>query len=160
MKYFLKILFTEISLWENISETRNQWIYNFIYLKGEKKNVLKVTQVSANLWEEWNIYFLKYFIYLWEKERKAEGEAGSMQGAQHRTRSLISRITSWDGGGAKPLSHRGCLWKGSRKTILPQDSHGCNALVSMFPLSLFFLFSHVNSITLWFSFCLWFFSMT
>ena len=31
-----------------------------------------------------------------------------MQGAQHGTRSRVSRITHWAEGSAKPLSHRGC----------------------------------------------------
>ena len=39
--------------------------------------------------------------------RDAEGEADSMQGAQHGTRSQDSRITPWAEGGAKPLSHPG-----------------------------------------------------
>ena len=43
-----------------------------------------------------------------EAETQAEGEAGSMQGAQHGTRSWISRIPPWAEGGAKPLSHLGC----------------------------------------------------
>ena len=43
-----------------------------------------------------------------EEETQAEGEAGSMQGARHGTRSRVSRITPWAEGGAKPLSHRGC----------------------------------------------------
>ena len=43
-----------------------------------------------------------------EAETQAEGEAGSMQGAQRGTRSWVSRIRPWaEGGGAKPLSHRG-----------------------------------------------------
>ena len=42
-----------------------------------------------------------------DKETQAEGEAGSMQGARHGTRSRVSRITSWAEGSAKPLSHRG-----------------------------------------------------
>ena len=55
----------------------------------------------------------KDFIYLLEahrereRQRKAEGEAGSMQGARHGTRTRVSRITPREGG-AKPLSHRGC----------------------------------------------------
>ena len=43
-----------------------------------------------------------------EAESQAEGEAGSMQGARHRIRSWVSRITPWAEGGAKPLSHPGC----------------------------------------------------
>ena len=42
------------------------------------------------------------------RETQAEGEAGSMQGAQRGTRSWVSRIRPWaEGGGAKPLSQRG-----------------------------------------------------
>ena len=40
-----------------------------------------------------------------EAETQAEGEAGSMQGAQCGTRSQDSKITPWAEGGAKPLSH-------------------------------------------------------
>ena len=47
-----------------------------------------------------------------EAETQAEGEAGSMQGAQCGTRSQVSRIRPWAAGSAKPLSHPGCLqWK-------------------------------------------------
>ena len=42
-----------------------------------------------------------------ETETEAEGEAGSMQGAQHGTRSQIPGIMPWTEGGAKLLSHRG-----------------------------------------------------
>ena len=61
-----------------------------------------------------NILFLKIlFIYSerereWEAEIQAEGEAGSMQGGQHRTRSRVSRITPQAAGSAKPLRCRGC----------------------------------------------------
>ena len=37
-----------------------------------------------------------------ERERQAEGEAGSMLEAQHGTRSQVSRITPCAEGGAKP----------------------------------------------------------
>ena len=43
-----------------------------------------------------------------EKERqrhKAEGEAGSMQGAPRGTRSRVSRIAPWTEGSAQLLSH-------------------------------------------------------
>ena len=43
-----------------------------------------------------------------EAETQAEGEAGSMQGARHRTLSRGSRAMPWAEGGAKPLSHPGC----------------------------------------------------
>ena len=42
-----------------------------------------------------------------EAETQAEGEAGSTQGAQHGTRSWVSRIMPWAKGGAKLLSHPG-----------------------------------------------------
>ena len=42
-----------------------------------------------------------------ERERVAEGEAGSMQGAQRGTLSQVSRIRPWAEGDAKPLSHPG-----------------------------------------------------
>ena len=54
----------------------------------------------------------KDFIYLFmrdtERDREAEGEAGSMQGAGRGTPSRVSRITPWAAGGAKPLSHWSC----------------------------------------------------
>ena len=65
-------------------------------------------------------HFFKDFIYLFmtdthtqrEREREAEtqagGEAGSMQGTQHGTRSWVSRIPPRAEGGAKPLGHWGC----------------------------------------------------
>ena len=55
-----------------------------------------------------SFFFKILFIYSWQREREAEGEAGSMQGARHETRSQVSRITPWAEGGAKPLFHRGC----------------------------------------------------
>ena len=44
-----------------------------------------------------------------EREREREREVGSMQGTQPGTRSQVSRITPWAEGGAKLLSHLGCL---------------------------------------------------
>ena len=44
-----------------------------------------------------------------EAETQAEGEVGSRQGAQHGTRSRVSRVTPWAEGCAKPLSNPGCL---------------------------------------------------
>ena len=60
-------------------------------------------------------FFFKDFIYLFmsdrererEAETQAEVEAGSTQGAQHGTRSWVSRIRPWAEGGAKPLSPLG-----------------------------------------------------
>ena len=43
-----------------------------------------------------------------ERGTDTEGEAGSMQEAQHGTRSWVSRIIPWAEGGAKLLSHPGC----------------------------------------------------
>ena len=42
------------------------------------------------------------YIQRRDAETQAEGEVGSMQGAQHGTRSRVSRITAWAEGGAKP----------------------------------------------------------
>ena len=42
-----------------------------------------------------------------EAQTQAEGEAGSVQGAQCGSRSQDSRITPWAKGDAKPLSHPG-----------------------------------------------------
>ena len=61
------------------------------------------------------MFFFKDFIYLFMREQReieagtqAEGEAGSMQGAQRGTRSRDSRSTAWAQGGAKLLSPPGC----------------------------------------------------
>ena len=43
-----------------------------------------------------------------EAEIQAEGEAGSIQGAQRGTRSWVSRIMPWTEGGTKLLSYPGC----------------------------------------------------
>ena len=43
-----------------------------------------------------------------EVETQAEGEAGSMLGAQRGTRLRVSRIMPWAKGSAKLLSHPGC----------------------------------------------------
>ena len=53
-----------------------------------------------------------------EAETRAEGEAGSMQGAQCGTRSRVSRITPWAEGGAKPLSHPGCPRMGLNSSVI------------------------------------------
>ena len=42
-----------------------------------------------------------------EAETQAEGEAGSMLGARHRTRSRDSRMAPGPKAGTKPLSHPG-----------------------------------------------------
>ena len=56
-------------------------------------------------------FFKILFIYSRETQREAEtqaeGEAGSMQGAQHGTRSRDSRIALGPKAGAKLLSHPG-----------------------------------------------------
>ena len=70
---------------------------------------------SANIaWCNYcSYYFLNFFIYLWETQREreaetqAEAEAGSTKGAQHGTRSWVSRITPWAEGSTKPPSHPG-----------------------------------------------------
>ena len=43
-----------------------------------------------------------------EAETQAEGEAGSMQGAQRGTGSWVSRVRPRAEGSTKPLSHPGC----------------------------------------------------
>ena len=51
-------------------------------------------------------YFFKIlFIHERHQETQAEGEAGSMQGPWHGTRSQVSRIRPWAENSAKPLSH-------------------------------------------------------
>ena len=52
-----------------------------------------------------------------EAETRAEGEAGSMQGARHGAGSRVSRIRPWAAGGAKPLSHWGCPRVGGQFSI-------------------------------------------
>ena len=80
-------------------------------------------------------FFLRFYLFIHERHRahareaeiQAEGEAGSMQGAQRVTRSQVSRIMPWTKGGTKPLSHPGC----PNITILkvPIDSQSvCNFL--------------------------------
>ena len=61
-------------------------------------------------------FFLRFYLFIHERHRErereadtqVEGEADSMQGARHGTRSQVSRITPWAEGGTKPLSHQGC----------------------------------------------------
>ena len=43
-----------------------------------------------------------------EREREAEKEAGSTQGARHGTQYWVSRIMPWAEASTKPLSHPGC----------------------------------------------------
>ena len=52
-----------------------------------------------------------------EAETQAEGEAGSMQGAQCGTRFWISRIIPWADSYVKPLSHQGCPGHGNFKLL-------------------------------------------
>ena len=58
------------------------------------------------------LLFLKLFIYERHSEREAEtqaeGEASSMQEAQCRIQTQVSRIRPWAEGGAKLLNHLGC----------------------------------------------------
>ena len=60
-------------------------------------------------------YFLRFYLFIHETDRgrergrdTGEGEAGSMQGAQRRTGSLVSRIWPQAEGGTKPLNYWGC----------------------------------------------------
>ena len=62
--------------------------------------------INPSTWLLSFILFVYSFIQR-ERQRQAEGEAGSMQGAQ-RTQSQVSRITPWAVGGAKLLRHQGC----------------------------------------------------
>ena len=57
------------------------------------------------------IYFLRLYLFIrdTQRERQAEEEAGSMQGAWRGTRSWVSRIMPWAEGSTKPLSHWGYL---------------------------------------------------
>ena len=49
-----------------------------------------------------------------EGETQAEGEAGSMQGADRGTRSRVCRIMPWaEGSATKMLSHSGCPYLGA-----------------------------------------------
>ena len=64
-------------------------------------------------------FFLRFYLFIHENtqrgereaEIQAEGEAGSMQGARHGTRSQVSRIRPWVEDSAKLLSHLGCPLK-------------------------------------------------
>ena len=77
---------------------------------------LKLAQLGLTslLYSFHSILFFKDFIYLFMRDTEreagtqAEGETGSMQGAQCGTRSWVSRITPWAEGGVNPLSHLGC----------------------------------------------------
>ena len=57
--------------------------------------------------------FLRFYLFIHERQREREAEiqaareAGSSQGAQRGTGAPVYRVTPWDEGGAKPLSHRG-----------------------------------------------------
>ena len=88
------------------------------------------------------------FIYSWaahrekEAETQAEGEAGSMQGARHGTRSPASRIMPWAEGGAKPLSHPGCSLPVTLEAFLSLTYHNqsiCKLKDSPSPSTLHYL---------------------
>ena len=57
-----------------------------------------------------------------EAETQAEREAGSMQGTRYETGSRVSRIMLWAEGGAKPLSHLGCLF--FHKNVIENAKNG------------------------------------
>ena len=57
-------------------------------------------------------FFFKILLFTHERhteaETQAEGEAGSLQGAQRGTRSQDPGVTPWAAGNTKPLSPPGC----------------------------------------------------
>ena len=62
-----------------------------------------------------------------EAETQAEGEVGSIQGAQCGTWSQVSRIIPWAEGSTKLLSHPGCpkgiIYKRKNKITLEKMPH-------------------------------------
>ena len=90
----------------NFPSRKFEAIYSF------QQSVTRITSDITKLLT-FVIFLKKDFIYLFmrdtqrEVETQAEGEAGSMQGAQCGTRSRVSRVTPWAEGGTKPLSHLG-----------------------------------------------------
>ena len=95
------------------------------FLCHPKECLLRSQKMCVQLWiviieilEEFSLkFFFNFYLFVIvthrerenEAETQAEGEAGSMQGARCGTRSRVSRITLKAEGGAKPLSHLGCL---------------------------------------------------
>ena len=77
----------------------------------ESKKILFFPGIFMVSFFKFWFFFFKIYLFInseREAETQAEGEAGSMQGARHGTRSWVSRITPWAAGGAKLLRHRGC----------------------------------------------------
>ena len=75
------------------------FFFNFFFFMG-----IRLRQLANNAIDKGFIFLLfifkkDLFIYLFmrerEAEKQAEGEAGSMPGAQHGTRSRDSRIAPW-----------------------------------------------------------------
>ena len=67
-------------------------------------------------------FFIRFYLLMRHREREGERETKRQRHRQrdkqapcmepnmgHGTQSWVSRITSWAEGGAKPLSHPGCL---------------------------------------------------
>ena len=114
---FIAAMSTIAKLWkEPLCPSKDEWIkklwsrYTMEYYSAFRNDKYP-TLVS---------FFFKILFYLLmrdteqerEAETQAEGEAGSMQGAQNWTRSRVFKITPWAAGGAKPMRHRACphLW--------------------------------------------------
>ena len=66
-----------------------------------KLELLRKTYNFGKLESTPKSFFLRFYLFIHEKQRdrevetQAEGEAGSMQGARHGTRSQDSRIMPW-----------------------------------------------------------------
>ena len=74
-----------------------------------------LSQPSAPLCDLFGCLFKRLYLFIHDRERervtKAEGEAGSVQGAGRGAGSQVSRIIPWAEGGTKPLGHQGCpMW--------------------------------------------------
>ena len=84
-----------------------------------------------------------------KRERAAEREAGSIQGASRGTQSRVSRIMLWAEGGAKPLSHRGCPVLPLKSVVFPPSAfYDFSLFLTAHTLSrLFYLtiFMHLHS---------------
>ena len=73
----------------------------------------RLNRIWRSIWEPFyhsanSCLFVCLFVFMRERGRGAEGDAGSMQEAWHGTPSRVSRFRPWAESGTKPLSHPGC----------------------------------------------------
>ena len=66
-------------------------------LKDGTRVLVGVTESSIFLHLKLSIlfFFLRFYLFMRDTEREAEGEAGFTQGARCGTRSWVSRIRPW-----------------------------------------------------------------